>query len=1280
MAVITRAQNSLVVDEAFQALQLTGAATEGFLNGDVRDVALLSDGKFICVGSFNSFNGTQVGGIVRLNADGTLDTSFDAGVGFGQNAKATVVLPLSDGKYFIGGFVGMNNFRGNAIPNGYCIINADGTFNNSMVQQPLINGLSNTLDYIYDAVEVSNGNILIAGLFSYFSNATSYNFAILNRANGSVAKSTLSTVLHTNLENVFNAKAMSLHYVDDNNIYAGGLFGYTINGKQIRNVIKFNTDFVIDEDYMYDTASATYKSPNAIVNKVILNSNNELFIAGNFTQVGGANHSKITKLGSNGLVETSFSNPSITSTYNVQGFALDATNNVYAIATDPSVTTTPFNATMYKISATGTILNSEAFTTNSNYFRVIPSGNDMLLFGGYTKYGTTYTNRITKLNSTLQVITTFNGHSGIGAGSISAIVRDANNNIYVSGSFSGYGTTPTKGILKFDANGNFVSSFNPPMHGAITSMIVLGSSQRLFVAEGNKLHILNSATGATAATHSIASTGTGDILSMAAYNDKLYLGGTFTNFNGKAYLMRVNWTESGITNDIYFQNLSLNGPVYVIKSLNLEGVFVGGYFSTVTEAGIATPHNYGSILKFKTNGDLDSWYKNAGFRLVNNGVATIYDINVEGGYANVLVAGNFNMFRGRVTQSYVADVNGLARINGSDDTNVGASSFPNKLAVGEVATKISRINNETFLVALNSANGYANNSKTKRMAIIASTGLPNNNLLNAIPSDLLNNNITAISTFDETTKSIYIAGNFTDVFGVNRNKMARLFLAVPAPVVSSPQKFCAVGLPTLANIQYSGATAVAFYESTSATTALPLTTPLLNGATYYVSNIAADGESIARTAVTVNLTTTFEREDVINECGSFTWINGQEYTTSTVFPYPTYVYGQSVEGCDSVAILNLTINPVSNVTNFTATVCGSVYTHPSNGFTYTSTSTDYISTITARDTLSTVHGCDSIITYNLTFVLPVTAQENEVACESFTWPLNNTEYTESGTYFHTLESSYGCDSIIQLNLEILTPETVNSSVTTCGTFTFNGTLYDQEGQYSLSHTFQNVHGCDSVVTINLTIVDQIAVTQTFSECGSFVWSKNGQTYEESGSYTFLKEATNQDDCDTLFTLNLTINAIPSASVLTDVYTLTASEENATYQWINCATNLAIPGATSRTFTVTENGSYKVEVTKNSCQAVSNCLEFTDLSVGNVKNTAIQVYPNPTSGNVTIEVGNAIQGATIEVINALGQIVQSLHVDSLNVYQLNITGETGLYLIKVISEEEIFSTRITVQNQ
>ena len=107
-----------------------------------------------------------------------------------------------------------------------------------------------------------------------------------------------------------------------------------------------------------------------------------------------------------------------------------------------------------------------------------------------------------------------------------------------------------------------------------------------------------------------------------------------------------------------------------------------------------------------------------------------------------------------------------------------------------------------------------------------------------------------------------------------------------------------------------------------------------------------------------------------------------------------------------------------------------------------------------------------------------------------------------------------------------TTSTTNTSICTIALpYSWNGTTYSTAGTYTKTFTGGNSKGCDSVATLNLTINNATTSTNSATACGSYFW--NGTTYTTSGAKTF--STTNKKGCDSTATLNLTINAATTSS-------------------------------------------------------------------------------------------------------------------------------------------------------
>lgn len=247
----------------------------------------------------------------------------------------------------------------------------------------------------------------------------------------------------------------------------------------------------------------------------------------------------------------------------------------------------------------------------------------------------------------------------------------------------------------------------------------------------------------------------------------------------------------------------------------------------------------------------------------------------------------------------------------------------------------------------------------------------------------------------------------------------------------------------------------------------------------------------------------------VEACDNYFWTaTGQTYTQSG--SYTSTLANQY--GCDSLATLNLIIHP-SNGSSQAATSCDS-YLWPENGITYNQSGT-------YTHTLQNQFGCDSIIRLNLTIHKSNSGTESHSVCESYTWPANGVTYTQSGSYSTMLKNQYGCDSTANLDLTVSYHNSGQESITACDRYFWSATgqNYVNSGTYTAQLT--NKDGCDSTATLNLTINRSNGSFQSQIACDSYQWPENGQSYSQSGTYTHTLQ--NQFGCDSLITLDLQIN-------------------------------------------------------------------------------------------------------------------------------------------------------------
>ena len=324
--------------------------------------------------------------------------------------------------------------------------------------------------------------------------------------------------------------------------------------------------------------------------------------------------------------------------------------------------------------------------------------------------------------------------------------------------------------------------------------------------------------------------------------------------------------------------------------------------------------------------------------------------------------------------------------------------------------------------------------------------------------------------------------------------------------------------------------------------------------------------------------------------------------------------------------------------------------------------TTYVASGTYTQTLVNSVGCDSIATLVLTINNSTTGTDVITACDSYTW-IDGVNYTTSNsTATFTLTNAAGCDSIVTLNLTINNSNTGTDVITACDSYTWIDGVNYTTSNSTATFTLTNAAGCDSIVTLNLTINNSTTGTDVIAACDSYTWI-DGVTYTTNNS-TATFTLTNAAGCDSIVTLNLTITATPVAVATDNGNATISSATAASYQWIDCATGNPIAGATSQVYTVTANGTYAVIASNGSCSDTSACVTIDYMSVKEISVDAISIYPNPTRDNVTVTMSSA--SASIEIIDAQGKLLKATQVVNGDKIDLS-TYETGMYIFRVKTE-------------
>ncbi|MCB9284618.1 MAG: T9SS type A sorting domain-containing protein [Lewinellaceae bacterium] len=188
-----------------------------------------------------------------------------------------------------------------------------------------------------------------------------------------------------------------------------------------------------------------------------------------------------------------------------------------------------------------------------------------------------------------------------------------------------------------------------------------------------------------------------------------------------------------------------------------------------------------------------------------------------------------------------------------------------------------------------------------------------------------------------------------------------------------------------------------------------------------------------------------------------------------------------------------------------------------------------------------------------------------------------------------------------------------------------------------------------------------------SPTGNYIWTETG----------FYSDTIFNSGCIDVYFVSLAVNAIDNSVTQTSSYSLSANMEGALYQWIDCWTGEAIPGATERTFEAPVPGTYAVAVTVNACTETSSCYNLEVNGANSPPEAKFEVYPNPVKDVVDISLGETLDAFSIQIRDVNGRVMLAQqHVQKKRVeldlsdlpvgcYFLHLLSKNGAEMVKLV---------------
>lgn len=564
-------------------------------NGPANKVLIQPDGRVIIAGTFTQYNGVAVARVIRLNPNGSRDTTFN--VGAGPNSSVSSMVLQADGKILVGGsFTTFNGFT----RSGLVRLNANGSLDTTYLQ----NG-PGTVGDVSGIVLQPDGKAMICGGFTFFNGISRRRMARINE-NGTLDMS-------FNPGTGADQPVVALTRLTNGKYLFAGLFS-SVNGIGRNKLVVLNNDGSVDASFILPDVSDFSFSIFCV------QTNGRIVKGGNFTTINGLVKGGICRFMTDGSDDSSFNAPTGVEN-DLQTIELQPDGKVLigGYFRNTNGIRTPYLDRLNPDGTTDSTFNTGLGPNDWVLdIKMQPDGR-ILIAGRFNEYNGEPRNGLARLLPNGSLDMTFVPANMFGP-VIYSVALQADGKILIGGMFTSVANVSRSRIARLNADGSLDTTFNPGTGASHTNFIIkvnaiaiqrdgksiVGGEFTSFNGlPRNRIVRLNT-NGSVDGTFTIGSGFPNEVNRILIQPDgKIIVSGQFVQFNGinKNVLVRLN------------QNGSLDapfnagtGPDWIVHTLGLQPdgkILIGGTFTLYD--GQSRPR----VARLNANGSLDTTFNPA---------------------------------------------------------------------------------------------------------------------------------------------------------------------------------------------------------------------------------------------------------------------------------------------------------------------------------------------------------------------------------------------------------------------------------------------------------------------------------------------------------------------------------------------------------------------------------------------------------------------------------------------------------------------------------------------